>query len=228
MGLYTRLATLIPKQSCVLCAEYSVFCVCESCEKSLQVNAHRCHSCATELNSGLHFCGSCLAHAPLFAKAYTLYDYSGYCANLIKRFKFDQQLCVGDFFAHKLYDKYQMLVADQGEYDAIIPLPLSPQRLRERGYNQTHELLRVIAKKTNVVVDQTSVERTKATRALSTLDLQERKTEIKNAFSAKPMTYNKVLLVDDVMTTGASLNELAKTVLKSGVKSCDVLVVARA
>jgi ComF family protein len=176
----------------------------------------------------LHFCGSCLAHAPLFTRAYTLYDYSGYCANLIRRFKFDQQLCVGDFFAHKLYDKYQDLVLDQGEYDAIIPLPLSRQRLRERGYNQTHELLRIIAKKTNAVIDRTSVQRTKTTRALSTLDLQARKTEIKNAFSAKPMSYGKVLLVDDVMTTGASLNELAKTVLRSGVKSCDVLVVARA
>ncbi|SMN16025.1 Competence protein F homolog, phosphoribosyltransferase domain; protein YhgH required for utilization of DNA as sole source of carbon and energy [uncultured Candidatus Thioglobus sp.] len=157
-----------------------------------------------------------------------MYDYSGVCANLIKRFKFDHQLCIGDFFAHKLHEKYLDIVNDQGEYDAIIPLPLSANRLRERGYNQTHELLRILAKKSDVLIDRTSVKRTKSTRALSTLNLEERKIEIKNAFSAQAMTYNKVLLVDDVMTTGSSLNELSKTVLKAGAKLCDVLTVARA
>jgi ComF family protein len=120
------------------------------------------------------------------------------------------------------------IISKQGEYDAIIPLPLSKQRLRERGYNQTHELLRIIAKKSDILIDQKSVKRIKATRALSTLDLQERQSEIKNAFSAQAMNYQKVLLVDDVMTTGSSLNELAKTVLKAGVGSCDVLTLARA
>ena len=78
------------------------------------------------------------------------------------------------------------------------------------------------------MIDQKSVKRIKATRALSTLDLQERQSEIKNAFSAQAMDYQKVLLVDDVMTTGSSLNELAKTVLKAGVETCDVLTLARA
>ena len=178
--------------------------------------------------SDLHFCGACLAHAPRYAKAYTLYHYCNSSAALIKRFKFDHQLCVGEFFAHRMYDKYLDIVDKQGEYDAIIPLPLSKQRLKERGYNQTHELLRIIAKKTNVPIDQTSVRRTKATRALSSLNLAQRKQEIKGAFCAKPMSYKKVLLVDDVMTTGSSMNELAKTVLKAGVKSCDILILARA
>jgi ComF family protein len=180
------------------------------------------------LKSNLHFCGACLANAPPFSKAYTVYDYSDSCTTLIKHFKFDHQLCIGDFFAHKLYDKYLSIVRNQGEYDAIIPLPLSKQRLRERGYNQTHELLRVIAKKSNIFIDRKSVKRTKATRALSTLNLEERKREIQNAFSAQAMNYQKVLLVDDVMTTGSSLNELAKTVIKAGVGSCDVLTLARA
>jgi ComF family protein len=157
-----------------------------------------------------------------------LYDYSGSCATLIKRFKFDNQLCIGDFFAHKLYKKYLEIINSQNKYDAIIPLPLSQDRLKERGYNQTSELLRIIAKKSDILIDQKSVKRTKATRALSKLNLEERRLEIKNAFSAETMNYQKVLLVDDVMTTGLSLNELAKTVLKAGVKSCDILTVARA
>jgi len=202
--------------------------VCKQCESGLIDTSNRCLSCATKLSSGLSFCGSCLSHAPNFSKAYTLYDYSDHCATLIKHFKFDHQLCIGDFFAHKLYDKFQTIVAENGKYDAIIPLPLSRDRIKERGYNQTHELLRVIAKKSNILIDQKSVKRTKATRALSTLNLEERKREIQNAFSAQAMSYDRVLLVDDVMTTGSSLNELAKTLLKAGVKSCDVLTVARA
>ena len=228
MGIYQRVVKLLPKQSCVLCLESAEFCVCKQGESGLIDTSNRCLSCATKLSSGLSFCGSCLSHAPNFSKAYTLYDYSDHCATLIKHFKFDHQLCIGDFFAHKLYDKFQTIVAENGKYDAIIPLPLSRDRIKERGYNQTHELLRVIAKKSNILIDQKSVKRTKATRALSTLNLEERKREIQNAFSAQAMSYDRVLLVDDVMTTGSSLNELAKTLLKAGVKSCDVLTVARA
>jgi ComF family protein len=228
MDIYTRIKAFIPKQSCLLCAENSSFCVCKCCEQSLKTHKHRCRSCAKVLNSDLHFCGACLSHSPLFTNAYTLYDYSGSCAVLIKRFKFNNQLCIGDFFAHQLYKKYLEIINLQNKYDAIIPLPLSRERLKERGYNQTSELLRIIAKKSNILIDQKSVKRIKATRALSKLNLEERRLEIQNAFSAKAINYQKVLLVDDVMTTGLSLNELAKTVLKAGAKSCDILTVARA
>jgi ComF family protein len=202
--------------------------VCKQCESSFIDTSNRCLSCATKLSSGLSFCGACLAHAPQFSKAYTLYDYSDSCAILIKQFKFDHQLCIGDYFAHKLFDFYNSIIEEKGDYDAIIPLPLSNKRLKERGYNQTHELLRVIAKKSNTVIDMASVKRIKATKPLSSLNLEKRKVEIKGAFSAQPMNYSNVLLVDDIMTTGSSLNELAKTVLKAGVESCDVLTLARA
>lgn len=69
------------------------------------------------------------------------------CAILIKKLKFDHQLCIGDFFAPKLQEKYQKIVAEFEGYDAIIPLPLARGRIQERGYNQTHELLRIIAKR---------------------------------------------------------------------------------
>ena len=227
MGFYSRLNTFIPKQSCVLCGDSARFCVCKTCELDLVVHANRCLSCAAKLNSELDFCGACLSHAPRFSRAYTLYDYSDVCAQLIKQFRFEPQLCIGDYFAHQFYGLYTHLIKNEGQYDAIIPLPLSNERLKERGYNQTHELLSVIKKRTKTTVDISSVKRIKATKALSSLNLEQRKKEIKNAFSARSMTYQKVLLVDDVMTTGASLNELAKTVLKAGVQSCDVMTLAR-
>jgi len=228
MGIYQRVVKLLPKQSCVLCLESAEFCVCKKCESGLIDTSNRCLSCATKLSSGLSFCGSCLSHAPNFSRAYTLYDYSDSCAQLIKKFKFDHQLCIGDYFAHQLFDLYTSIIGEKGDYNAIIPLPLSSKRLKERGYNQTHELLRIIAKNTDVLIDISSVKRIKATKPLSSLNLEERKVEIKGAFSAQPMNYSNVLLVDDIMTTGSSLNELAKIVLKAGVGSCDVLTLARA
>lgn len=226
MGIYQR---LIPKQSCVLCSEQLDYCVCTQCESSFSTSEHRCLSCATKLNSDLQFCGECLSHSPYFSKTYALYDYAEYCSQLIKQFKFDHQLCVGDYFAHRLFDLYTKIVRESGEYDAIIPLPLSTQRIKDRGYNQTHELLRVIKNKTNATIDTNCAERIKATQALSSLSLEQRKNEIKNAFSVKPVTYKRVLLVDDVMTTGSSMNEISKTMLKNtDIETCDVMVVARA
>ncbi len=228
MGLYSRLSALIPDQSCVLCAENAKFCVCHECESSFSNHQSRCKSCAHPIIGELDFCGQCLAHAPAFNRAYTLYDYQGAIADLIKIFKFDHRLCVGDYFAHQLFDLYQSITSKNTQYDAIIPVPLSRSRMSERGYNQVLELLNVISKKTNIIIDTHSVDRIKATQPLSALNPEQRKQEIKGAFKAQPMNYKSVLLVDDVMTTGSSLNELAKIVIKAGVKSCDVMTLARA
>jgi len=229
MGIYSRLSILTPDQSCVLCTENAQFCVCHECESSFSNHHSRCLSCAHPITGDLDFCGQCLSHSPAFNRAYTLYDYQGAIADLIKAFKFDHQLCIGDYFSHQLYDLYQFIANKGVQYDAIIPMPLSRSRMSERGYNQVLELLSVISIKTNTIIDTQNVDRIKATKPLSALNPEERMFEIKDAFKVRPMTYSKVLLVDDVMTTGSSLNELASTILKNTeVKYCDVMTLARA
>lgn len=200
------------------------FCVCQECEAEFSNQANRCQSCAHPISGNLNFCGQCLRHSPNFNHAYTLYDYQDLVAQLIKSFKYDKQLCIGDYFAHKLADKYQSLP----DYDAIIPMPLSPKRIQERGFNQVLELLSVIKREQEVVVDTRSIKRVKVTQSLTNLKAEQRQQEVKGAFHAESISYQRVLLVDDVMTTGASLNELAKTVIKAGVEICDVLILSRA
>ncbi len=173
----------------------------------------------------MDFCGACLAHSPHFNRAYALYDYQGVIADLIKMFKYNQQLCIGNYFAHQLSDLHQNIGIN---YDAIMPMPLSKMRIRQRGYNQVLELLRVLIQRPEINIDTHSVRRIKATAKFADLKPNERLKEIKGAFRAKPLQYKQVLLVDDILTTGASLNELAKTVLKAGAKSVDVLILARA
>lgn len=221
------LTQLIPKQSCVICNHLDNFCICESCQNKLTKYAHRCISCGLKMVSKLNYCGACLTCSPYFNKTYALYEYQD-CSELIKKFKFSHKLCIGDFFAYQLYEMYKKIILENGKYDAIIPLPLHKKRIQERGYNQTHELLRIVKANTNANIDIKSTQRIKNTKTLSCLTQTERKKEIKGAFAANITTYKKILLVDDVMTTTASMNELAKTLLKAGAISCDVLVLARA
>lgn len=204
--------------------EPAIFCVCQVCEATFSKQPNRCQSCAHPISGTLDFCGQCLSHAPAFDNAYTLYDYQDSVAQLVTTLKYKQQLCIGNYFAHKLAEKYQTMQ----HYDAIIPMPLSRQRIRERGFNQVLELLSVLKKKPNLVIDTHSVCRIKATQPLATLNPKQRQKEIRGAFQANSLSYQRILLVDDVMTTGASLNELAKTLLRSGVKHCDVLTLSRA
>ncbi|MDC9715488.1 MAG: ComF family protein, partial [Gammaproteobacteria bacterium] len=201
------------------------FCVCQECEAEFTNQTNRCQSCARPMNNeNLDFCGQCLSHSPIFNRAYALYDYQDLVAQLIKSFKYNQQLCIGNYFAHKLADKYKLLP----DYDAIIPMPLSRQRIRERGFNQVLELLSVIKHEQRMLIDTHSIKRIKATQSLANLNPEQRQREVKGAFYASPIVCQRVLLVDDVMTTGASLNELAKTIIKAGVQSCDVLTLSRA
>lgn len=223
MGFYQKLSVFIPKQSCVLCTEQSKFCICEKCASKFSNSPNRCQSCAQKINENLNFCGKCLSHSPYFNRTYTLYDNQNTIAQLIKIFKYNHQLCIGNYFSHQLYDLYKTLP----DYDAIIPMPLSKARIKERGFNQVLELLRKI-KQTSVIIDTHSVKRIKKTQYLAQLNSVQRKAEIDDAFSVTFMPYKKILLADDVMTTGTSLNELARTILRNtNVTHCEVLTLAR-
>ena len=228
MGFYTRLIQTRPRQSCIVCSEPARHVVCRSCEANFSKTEKRCLTCAEPLNQSLDHCGNCLRSSPNFHRAFTLYSYDGVVALLIKKIKYEARLSVASFFAEKLAKKINEIQSFNDHYDAIIPMPLHKKRLRERGYNQVVELLRHVDKKT--VIDTNSIQRLKATAPLTDLSLSERKKEIKGAFTLmQSLPYTRVLLVDDVMTTGSSLNELAKTIIKNtSVERCDVLTLARA
>jgi|GEM_PF-281723 len=229
MGIYSRLVKLRPRQACIVCSEPSHHVVCQSCEDEFGVQEQRCLSCALPLNQSLDYCGNCLRASPSFHRAFTLYDFEGVVAYLIKKMKYDARLSVAQFFADKMTRKINEMQMSGHHYDSIIPMPLHKKRLRERGYNQVVELLRCLDKK--AAIDTKSVQRIKQTAPLTDLSLAQRRKEIKGAFSlAEPLTHKKILLVDDVMTSGSSLNELAKTILKQSpaVVCCDVLTLSRA
>lgn len=113
--------------------------------------------------------------------------------------------------------------------ELIIPVPLHTSRYRERGYNQSLEIARTLSSRIAVPVDYRSCIRTHATQPQTELTAKERRRNMKRAFTlAKPVNASHVAILDDVATTGATVNELAKALRKAGVKRIDVWVCARA
>ncbi len=112
--------------------------------------------------------------------------------------------------------------------ECIIPVPLNQQRLRERGFNQALELSRIIAAQLNIPLDYSLCQRDKATPFQSGLSATQRKQNLKNAFKVTTInSYHHVAIFDDVVTTGTTVNELARQLKLSGVKTIEVWAIAR-
>lgn len=119
---------------------------------------------------------------------------------------------------------------DLGTYDAIVPVPLHIKRLRERGFNQSLILARALGKKYSMDVDFSLLKRRKFTLTQTGLDKKEREKNISGAFVAvlpERIQNRNLILIDDVYTTGATINECAKTLVKAGASQVAVLTLAR-
>jgi len=146
---------------------------------------------------------------------------------LIHAFKFAGQLHIatvlGELMAGRILDTNVPLP------ELLIPVPLHPIRLRERGFNQALELARVISNKLTIPIDYRSCERSRKTVAQSLLPAKERHQNIKGAFTVHhPFKVKSVAIIDDVMTTGHTVNELASVLKDAGVDHVQVWAVARA
>ena len=144
------------------------------------------------------------------------------------RFKFGRSLAAGKVLSELWVDAMQG--SPPPRPDALLPVPLHPSRLRERGYNQALELARPLAREFGIALRTDLLVRSRATSTQSNLDAAERRRNLRGAFAivdnaALPA---HVAIVDDVMTTGTTLQECAKTLLRAGVERVDVWALARA
>ncbi len=172
-------------------------------------------------------CGQCTQQPPSYDRALALLRYAYPADHLIQRLKFNAQL----YLAHLLGERLAQHVARHVTQlpQVIIPVPLHRARLRERGFNQALELARPIAHRLGVPLDYRNCARVRATAAQSLLPAAQRRRNIKGAFQVtRPIKARHVAIVDDVMTTGHTVEEFAATLRKAGVKEIDVWVLARA
>ncbi|MCL5801361.1 MAG: ComF family protein [Gammaproteobacteria bacterium] len=214
--------------ACVLCGSaVKEGDLCSGCAGELPYNAAACARCALPLPSAAELCGQCLQDLPSYDSAVSLFRYAYPADHLILRLKFQAQLhlarALGELLARHLKREIQTMP------EIIIPVPLHRTRLRERGFNQALEIARPIARSLSIPVDYKSCERVRKTPAQSLLPAAERRKNIKGAFRVtRPIAARHVAILDDVMTTGHTVQELAATLRKAGVERVDVWIVARA
>lgn len=215
--------------SCFLCARpcENHGATCAECLNDLVLNVGACPKCAKP-NSASITCADCLSRPWASVDSVcALFQYLYPVNRLIQHMKFKQGIDVANSLGRILGD----LPLYSGELlpDSIIPVPLHSSRLVSRGYNQSVELARSLSKQLGIAVDTNSCNRNRATVPQTDLPAKKRKQNVRNAFSvAQGVSYNHVLLVDDVITTGSTVNELARMLRLAGVNRVDVLACARA
>jgi ComF family protein len=170
-------------------------------------------------------CGACLTKSPAFTRTIAALRYTFPVDALIHSLKYQTNLAIAPILANLLITRLETI---ERIPDVIIPMPLHPIRLRERGFNQAMEISRYISKQMGIVLLPDSCSRIKHTPPQTGLPWKDRQKNIRKAFSCKiDLSGKHIALVDDVMTTGATLNELSKVLRKQGAAEISNWVIAR-
>ncbi len=213
-------------QACMLCTASNggALALCSDCLKGLPWhNAARCPQCALPALDN-QLCGHCLHSPPDFDATQALFRYEYPFDAMLQRFKYNQQLAMANTFGTLLASSIKLTIRP----DVIIPMPLHPKRLQQRGFNQSLEFSRILAKQFNIRLDHQSCIRTKLAPPQASLPLKARVKNMRGAFRCNSQLKGlRIALVDDVMTTGASLNALASAVKKAGATHVECWVLAR-
>ena len=204
--------------------------LCPGCEASLPILTAGCPRCAIPYEhpdvSGE--CGACQRHPPAYARSVALYRYAPPVDHFVRALKFHHDLGVAQLLGRRLAARLAEL---PDRPDAIVPVPLHRQRLRLRGFNQALEIARPLARMLHVPLEPLLLERVRATGAQSDLPLEQRARNVHGAFAVRrgrPLHGLRVALVDDVMTTGSTVQAASQALRGAGVEEVSVWVVARA
>jgi ComF family protein len=220
------------RPTCLLCAgpgESPLTDLCAACEAELPANLYCCRVCAQPLQSGNvdMTCGACLKRKPRFDTAICVYRYAYPLDHLVHSLKYGGALAPARVLAGLLARR----IAASGTRcpSLLIPVPLSASRFRRRGYNQAIELARHLRRHLGVAVCTDLVTRIRDTPEQAGLNRKQRRRNLRGAFAvSRRIPGAHVAIVDDVVTTGSTANELAKVLKRAGAKRVDVWAVARA
>lgn len=210
-------------QTCVLCgAESGLGTLCAPCGADLPwLPRNRCSVCALPLAGGEQ-CGACIARPPRFDRVDAPFAYRYPVAGLIHALKYGGRLALARTLGEALAQ------AVPRDADAIVPMPLARDRLKQRGFNQALEIARVVAARTGIPLLRQAVRKVRDTPPQAALPWKERARNVRRAFACdSDLSGQRIAVVDDVLTTGATLDELARVVRQAGAVSVAGWVVAR-
>lgn len=213
---------------CARCAQPFSTAVEETLESDLMANVVISSADTDTKNSG-RLCGRCQQAPPPFARCTAAFRYEEPLSSLVVDIKFRSKLNLIRLLGGLLADALSAERERPGWQSpaAIVPVPLHPHRLRTRGYNQALELARVVGRRLAIPVNQRCCQRTRATRAQTELDEHSRLSNLREAFAVTEPLPRHLAILDDVVTTGATVSELAWVLKQAGCERVDVWALAR-
>ena len=225
LDIGAKFARMLPAQPCLLCgaSSHDGLC-CAACAADLpRLSAEHCPVCALPTLAG-SICGHCLKQPPPFDHTVAAFGYKFPLDKLIQALKYRDRLILVNFLAEALVQRITT------QPDCIVALPLHAIRLRERGFNQSLLLAHQVSRRVGIPLLADACNRVRNTPPQSSLPWKERDKNMRQAFACKPgadVRGKHVAVVDDVMTSGASIGELARALKKAGAKEVSAWVAAR-
>lgn len=224
--IYNKLLDLIYPPKCGFCGEItctSSF-ICEDCKKKYnQEYINRCKYCGkTALSHNI--CFECSKKKIYYERLFFCNEYTNEIRDKIHAYKFFGKKFFYNFFSELIYDKLIGIDAD-----IIIPVPLSKERLRERGYNQSALIAKKLSKSLKIEYNGEIIVKTINNEKQSMQNFKKRQESVKNVFKIADnisVCDKKIVLIDDVFATGATVNECSRRLIESGAKSVKVAVIS--
>ena len=204
------------------------FVLCDECFNAIEkMSKTVCNKCGYPIRHQNTLCEECSLERPFYTQMRSWANYSGPLKTAIHSLKYKRNLALGCILAKPLVN---MVKKYEWQIDLVVPIPLSPSRLRSRGYNQAALISRYLASSLNIPHSSNAVRRIRNTTTQTVMDVNKRFTNLLDAFYANPATLKKrnVLIIDDVITTGATMKNCTNALLKAGAANIYCLSVARA
>lgn len=210
--------------ACFFCMKKTNNAWCIECEQEFILPIARCPVCARHTANNA-VCATCIKRRPYFTQTEVVFNYQYPANQLIKTFKYNKRPELARCFAEKLVETLKNKTRLP---EILLPVPLHKKRQAERGYNQSLELAAQIASRLGMKVNSSLCRRIKNTDPQSTLPMKTRKNNVKDAFCLNDTQIPEhIAIVDDVITTGSTVNEISALLIKAGCRRVDVWAIAR-
>lgn len=219
----------LTKIVCILCAQQheTKQPICERCQALLIPLINPCKQCATPTPPELlqdHRCRFCITNPPPLDAIFAPYRFEDPLRTLLHEFKYHDKIFLAPFLANLMTNCLPSSIRSK---TCLVPVPSYRKRIHERGYNQSAILCQYLSKKTKFPYLMNQIKKIKHTPPQAGLDKKTRQQNLKNAFQCRHIPYTHVILVDDLVTTGSTANEIAITLKQSGVSSVSLWCVAK-
>ena len=232
MKLKERIVNLIYPPRCPLCDTLmpkGPGLICLNCSQKRQyITSTICLKCGKPiLESENNLCNDCTNRKHYFDRGWAVFVYDNQIKKSLYRFKYGNRAEYAQYYANQIYERYNHLMMNLG-IDALIPVPIHRAKMSERGYNQAEEIASVLGGKLKIPVYSKLLIRTTNTRPQKLLSVQERENNLKKAFKIGEydVKLNTIMVVDDIYTTGATMDAMAKVLRAAGIKKIYYIVVA--